>query len=176
MKDTDLQKIVLQTYYDLRNAGRFQWIEEDVPKDKFPPVESFAQLARICGQLAEQELIEWKPVLGNVGEPVGGTGQIRSRGVDVIEGREKSPITFTTVNNIHNPTNVQVGNNNLITTAISVEKLNAAIDHSNFSESEKAEAKSLWQKVNENKLLIAVITSVLGAAAKVAFDAAAHPK
>ena len=156
MNDNELQKIVLQTYYDLRHQGRFQWIEEEVPADKFPPVESFSQLARICSQLAEQNLIEWKPVLGGAGEPVGGIGQIKSRGVDVVEGRVKSSIAFTTVNNIHNPTNVQVGNHKSISTVINIEKFNAAIDHSTFSPGEKAEAKSALSKFLEHPIVAAI--------------------
>ena len=158
MKDTELQKPVLQTYYDLRHLGRpFQWIEEEVPEDKWPPVESFSQLARICSQLAQEDLIEWRPARGGSGEVVGGSGQIKIRGVRVIEGAEKPPVGFT-VNNIHNhnPTNVQVGNHNSISTVINVEKFNAAIDHSNFSITQKAEAKSALSKFLEHPVIAAI--------------------
>ncbi|MEO7300219.1 MAG: hypothetical protein ABI042_16770 [Verrucomicrobiota bacterium] len=155
MNDTDLQPIVLQRYYDLRSRGLFQWCE--VPDDHFPPVESYGQLARICSQLAEENLIDWRPTLGGDGEPVAGVGQIKARGVRVIEGKEESPIAFTiNHNNIHNPTNVQLGNHNSISTVINVEKFNAAIEHSSFSQVEKAQAKSALSKFLEHPVIAAI--------------------
>src|SRR5450756_2430943 len=146
MKDTDLQRPVLQTYYDLRDIGRFQWIAEDVPEDKWPPVESFSQLARICSQLAEEELIEWRPVLGGNGQPVGGTGQIKARGVRVIEGAEKAPAGFV-VNNIHNHNspgaNFHFGQGNIQQNANWVESAKEKIDGAASSMEEKQKAKSL---------------------------------
>lgn len=156
MKDTELQKIVLQTYYDLRDQGPFQWTFEEVPEEKFPPVESFGQLARICSQLAEEDLIDWHPLIGGGGQPVGGHGQIKARGVRVIEGTEESPLGFV-VNNIHNSNNVQVGNHNSISQVINLEKFNAAIDHSKFSQAEKAEAKSALSRFLEHPVIGAII-------------------
>jgi RIP homotypic interaction motif len=150
MKDIELQKIVLQTYYDLRARGYFQWINEEVPEDKWPPVESFDQLDRICRQLAEEDLIEWYPAKR------GGHGRIKARGVRVIEGAEEPPPGFI-VNNIHNSNNVQVGNHNSISQVINVEKLNAAIDHSTFSQVEKVEAKSTLSKFLEHPVIAAIV-------------------
>ena len=155
MKDTELQKVVLQTFYDLRHQGRFQWCE--VPEEKMPPVESYAQLARICSQLAEEDLIDWDPILDGNGEPCAGAGQIKARGVRVIEGGEKPPVGMIINNNFGNPTNVQVGNHNSISTVINVDKINTAIDNSKFSAGEKSEAKSLLSKFLEHPVTAAII-------------------
>jgi hypothetical protein len=168
MKDTDLQKFVLQTYYDLRDQGPFQWIKEEVPEDKWPPVQSFAQLARICSQLAEEDLIEWDPMIGGGGQAVGGHGQIKARGVRVIEGAEEPPIGFVVNNNnIHNSSNVQVGNHNSISSLINVDKLNAAIDHSSFSKIEKTEAKSTLSKFLEHPVIAAIVGGLASNATKI---------
>ena len=135
------------------------------------PIKTFSELARISKQLGDYNLIEWNPTLGSQGEPVAGGGEITAFGVDVIEGTSKSPITITfdqrhTVS-ITGSNNI-VGNHN----AIHADEISIAISHSSFSEAEKAEAKSLWQKVSENKLLNTVLGSATGAATKHALEAA----
>jgi hypothetical protein len=173
MKDNELRAVVLQKYYDLRDRDYFQWCEVELD-DQFP-IKTFDDLGRICNQLGEHNLIDWRPIEDGSGKTVGGVGKITAFGVDVIEGTAKSPITITfdysqTVS--ITGTNNIVGNHN----SIKVEEINAAISHSNFSEVEKAEAKSLWQKVCENKLLNTVIGSVFGAATKHALETATQPK
>ncbi|MGB8370343.1 MAG: hypothetical protein ACLPYZ_14055 [Limisphaerales bacterium] len=169
MKDTELQKVVLQTYYDLRHLGRFQWINEDVPEDKWPPVESFGQLARICSQLAEEDLIEWHPLIGANAQPVGGTGQIKARGVRVIEGAEKPPVGFV-INNIHNQNspgaNFHLGQGNI--QQYWVELASEKIDGATTSAEEKQKAKSLLAQISENKLLNTIIGSAVGELTKAA--------
>jgi hypothetical protein len=165
MKDTELQKIVLQTYYDLRHLGRFQWINEDVPEDKWPPVENFDQLGRICSQLAEEDLIEWHPLIGANAQAVGGTGQIKARGVRVIEGTEKPPVGFV-VTNIHNHNspgaNFNFGSGNIHQQAAWLESVSQKIDAAAATSEEKQKSKSLLAQISENKLLNTIIGSAVG--------------
>ena len=169
MKDTELQKIVLQAYYNLRHRGLFQWINEDVPEDKWPPVESFSQLARICSQLAEDGLIEWRPLIGSNAQPVGGSGQIKARGVRVIEGVEKPPVGFV-INNIHNQNspgaNFNLGNGNIQQSW--TELTSQKIDNAAATPEEKQKAKSLLEQISENKLLNTIIGSAVGELTKAA--------
>jgi hypothetical protein len=169
MKDTELQKIVLQTYYDLRHLGPFQWINEDVPEDKWPPVENFSQLARICSQLAEENLIEWKPIGGN--RPTGGTGQIKARGIRVIEGKENPPASFMifdhSVKITGSPaTVVQTGQHNSQTVTQDfknhVEQISEAIENSNASEISKNEARSLFGEFLKHPLVTSIASGVAG--------------
>jgi hypothetical protein len=173
MKDNELRAVVLQKYYDLRDRDYFQWSE--VKLEESFPIKTFNVLGRICNQLGEQNLIDWKPVENGMGNTVGGIGKITAFGVDVVEGTAKSPIAITfdhrqTVT-IHGSNNI-VGNNN----QLSLERVNSEINQSSFSEAEKAEAKSLWQKVCENKLLNTVVGSVLGTATKHVLETSTHPK
>ena len=165
MKDNELRAIVLQAYYGLRHLGSFQWAE--VEENQIPKVGSYAEIARMSEQLAQHGLIEWKPVRGAQGETVGGIGKITAFGVDVIEGTVQSPISIkfdhSQTVTIHGSNNI-VGNNN----QLSLERVNSEISQSSFSEAEKAEAKSLWQKVSENKLLNTVIGSAVGELTKAA--------
>jgi hypothetical protein len=65
-----------------------------------------------------------------------------------------------------------VGDNNYL----NLEEVNSEISQSSFSEAEKAEAKSLWQKVCDNKLLNTVVSSVFGTATKHVLETVTHPK
>ena len=173
MKDNELRAIVLQKYYDLRDRGYFQWCEVEL-EETFP-IKTFNILGRICDQLGEHGLIDWKPVQGGMGETIGGIGKITAFGFDVIEGTAQSPISITfdhrqTVS-ITGSNNI-VGNHNLM----NVEGISTAISRANFSEAEKAEAKSHWQKVSENKLLNTAIGSICGAATKHAQETVNHTK
>ena len=158
MKDNELRAIVLQKYYDLRRLGTFQWVE--IPEDQCPAVENFDELARISSQLAEHGLIEWKPTQLR-GHAIGGFGKITAFGVDVIEGTARAPITITfkhghTVN-VNNSSNVQIGDDNSISSLLKIKELNTAIDHSEFSAQEKAEAKSLLSKFLEHPVTAAIL-------------------
>ena len=168
MKDHELRAAVLQKYYDLRHRGFFHWDETIEVEDTFP-IKTFSELARMSKQLADYNLIEWRPTLGNQGEPVAGGGEITAFGCDVIEGTAKSPITIT-FDQRHAVT--ITGSNNIVgdNNSIHADEISNAIIRSSFSEAEKAEAKSLWQKVCDNKLLNTVVGSVFGAATKHALE------
>jgi len=156
MTETELRKIVLQSFYDMRHLGHpFQWCE--VPDDKFPPVESFSQLARICSDLAEENLVEWNQVEGGMGEAVGGIGQIKGRGVRIIEGKEPLPGIMTLIDNsvkiVGSPAAiVQVGNNNNASVSMpqidqSIFELRNLVGKASASDLEKEEAISALERV-----------------------------
>ena len=94
-----------------------------------------------------------------------GRGRISAAGVDVIEGSAKPPISITLDQSHHvsiqNSSNVQVGNSNVQEISNHIGKIITAIDHSNATESEKAEAKSLLKKFLEHPL----VTSIAGGVA-----------
>ncbi len=172
MKDTELRAVVLQKYYDLRDRDYFQWGEVEL--DEQFPIKTFDVLGRICDQLGEHNLIDWNP-LRESGKTVGGSGRITALGVDVIEGTVQPPISITLD---HRQTVNITGSNNIVGdhNAVSVEMVCSAIARSSFSETEKAEARAIWQRVSENKLLNTVIGAVLGAATKHAIETVAHTR
>jgi hypothetical protein len=159
MKDNELRAVVLQKYYELRRRGMFQWCEVEL-EDNFP-IKEFGELARICDQLAEHGLIEWKPTRGPFNRAIGGFGKISAFGVDVVEGTAQSPITikFDHSHTVHvsNSMGVQIGNNNTLSSQMTIEEINAAIDHSGFSVAEKEEAKSALSKFLEHPVIAAII-------------------
>jgi len=164
MKDSDLRGLVLKRFYERRREITPKWAERHVPEG-IEPRDFFL----ICNQLRDQNLINWKPYEELQNQLLGGTGTITAFGVDVVEGTQRSPITINfdqsrTVN-INGSNNI-VGDHN----TFNLEAINAAINGSEYSSVEKADAKSLWQKVSENKLLNAVLGAVCGAATKHAIE------
>jgi hypothetical protein len=56
---------------------------------------------------------------------------------------------------------VQIGNSNVQRTNLDIRELILAVDHSKASDLEKEEAKSLIQRVSENKLVASVLGALL---------------
>ncbi len=164
MKDSEIRGLVLRAFYERRHEGFRPWSSSDFPE------RVGNNCFRIAQQLWQQNLLDWRGIENGNGAIVAGAGEINANGVDVIEGNTEPPIAITfdysnTVN-VSGSTNVQIGNNNTNSAPFSIENFSLVIDQSNFSPSEKAEAKSLWNKVCENKLLNTAVESVLGAATK----------
>lgn len=159
MKDTELRALILQKYYEKRREGPFQWSEDDF-KD-VPDSADFdaADLYRICDQLADHGLINWRPVK-TFGGVVGGIGNITASGVDIIEGTAQPPISMTFDHSItvHGSSNVQVGSNNTQGSTIQIGRLVDAIEQSNAPEADKTEAKSRLKRFLEHPL----VTSIAG--------------
>jgi hypothetical protein len=171
MKDNELRAIVLQKYYDLRQLGRFQWCEVEL--DNQFPIKEFKELARICDQLGEHNLIDWKPSLGGDGQPVGGIGKITAFGVDVVEGTTEAPIAITfhsqTVSVHGSPgANVNIGDGSIHQNGSWANYISGRIDKASASDSEKREAKSLLERVSENKLVNTILGAVVGEVTKAA--------
>jgi hypothetical protein len=157
IKDNELRGIILRKYYERRRETRFQWKESDLQdidnNIEFDSVDLF----RICDQLAEYNLIEWKPIVMQ-GKTQGGLGQITAFGVDVIEQSQEPPISINLDQRqnitIQNSSNVNIGNVNIQELIIS--KFIEEIDNSKASDTEKKEAKSLLQKFLEHPLIVSV--------------------
>lgn len=160
MKDNELRAIVLQKYYDLRDRGYFQWCEVEL-NDQFP-IQKWDDLARICDQLGEHGLVDWKPARGEAGKAVGGLGKITAFGVDVIEGTAKSPISISLHDNrqhiqVSASSNVQIGNANSQTFSVQIEHLYKAIENSNASDGAKTEARSALGEFLKHPAITAVL-------------------
>jgi hypothetical protein len=164
MTDGELRGKLLKRFYDVRhNGGPVQlsavssWVFDE-PVDR---------VANICEQLAELQLLNWQKA-DNLAQR-NGLGRISAHGVDVIEGRASAP-KGVTVNDhsvhIHGSSNVQVGSGNTLHANTTIGKLISAVDHSQASDSEKAEAKSLLQRMSENRLVTTVLATFLSSGAQ----------
>lgn len=161
MKDTELRGIVLQKFYDNRRIDFFR------PEPKhFEPTLDGVDIFRICEQLKDHQLLNltvYRPIDG-VGTVI---GRISAHGVDVIEG-EATPeikvhfVQHNTTNNISSSTGVIVGDNNQQNVTQHVEGLIRAIEASDGTPEEKAEAKSRLKSFLEHPLLAAVVGGALG--------------
>jgi hypothetical protein len=162
VKDGDLRGIVLEKFYEVRNQQPSMVNPLTLPGlDAIEPDQN--RLLNICDQLGEYGLIHWKSLAGLT--TVGGMGKISASGVDVVEGTATAPITITLHDHsisVSQSSNVQIGDSNTQGMKVRIDKLIAAVDHSQASATEKAEAKSLLEKLASNPLVKAVLGAVLG--------------
>lgn len=161
MKDNEIRGIVLKHYYDKRYDGYYQWNHEDV--EKLGNGLSTKIVFAICDQLADYNLIDWKPIKTH-GGTANGMGKITAAGVDVIEGESKAPISIS-LNQGDNITitgssHVQIGNSNLQGVSIEIEKLISAINNSTAKDAEKEEAKSLLRSFLSHPLVSAIVGAI----------------
>jgi RIP homotypic interaction motif len=80
------------------------------------------RLFNICKQLGEHGLIKWVDASGLTS--FGGMGRITARGVDVVEGTVRAPITVTLHHHsisVSHSSNVQIGDSNKITQAMGIQ-------------------------------------------------------
>jgi hypothetical protein len=165
MKDSEIRAVALDCFYKERRHNAKIWTSKDVPVG-IEPIDFFD----VCGQLAQHGLIDWSPIV-DMFKVKSGRGKITASGVDVVEGTARSPITITFdqshIVNITGSNNI-VGDNN----SMHVDEIITAINRSNASEEDKSTAKSLLQKVSENKLLNTVLGAAVGAATKHALESA----
>ena len=173
--DTALRGIILKKYYDKRKEGGFQWKNEDFTDTK----EEFDEgdLYRICDQLSDHGLIDWKALPGRQGQTIGGFGKINANGVDVIEGNVEPPIAIkvdqSNTFSVHAPSNFQVGSHNTqlagnnISLDVSLGQIGNSISNSAASPAEKAEAKSVIARAFEHP----AVKTVLGTAVESAVNA-----
>jgi hypothetical protein len=163
MNDNDLRGPILRRIYDARNGPegwlRINDLREIVDEDP-------NQIARICHDLAQLGLIEWKDARGPAGSAAG-LGKITAYGVNVIEGVVTSPIaiTFQDYSVDHSVTvsgsshNVQVGSGNTQIGNVNISVLTSAIDSANIPPAQKEEAKSMLQRLAENPVVWGIIGS-----------------
>ncbi len=159
VKDSDRRAVMLKKFYEARHVrGRFI----SMPVDPTASEEERLIAANICGQLAESGLIEWKPLLG---PGIEGAGRITSHGIDVMEGNAPPPIAITIDSrqySIHGSSNVQIGEGNAQNITILADKVRAAINSSQVTDEEKAEARSVLQSILANPLLAKIFGWMTG--------------
>ncbi len=163
MKDGEARGLILARFYDARH--KIDWLSLEALRTHI--VMDYAQIGNVCEQLGQHGLIDFKPLRGPDGI-VAGMGRITASGVDIIEGNARSPIAITFHDQsvtVTGSTHVQIGNSNVSKVSLDIGKLIAAVDHSSATDGEKAEAKSLIEKITSNPLIVAVLGSVLGSGA-----------
>jgi hypothetical protein len=138
MTDQELRSLVLQQFYDERrlefSRPSSSWINADLDDN---------EIYRICDQLAECDLIRFKPNIN------GARGKITAHGIDSIE-REDSPgeaIQFVShhTTNVENSSNIIVGSDNSQAVGYSCDQIAKAIDSSSRPETDKAKSKNLLE-------------------------------
>jgi len=142
---------VLRKYYDRRRDGWIQWKSED-----FSDVEEdfkAEDLFRVCDQLAEYSLIDWRPLKGNNGLTINGYGKIAASGADVVEGTRESPVSINLDYSQHtvsitSSSNVQVGSGNIQGISIHVQRLVEAIDSADVSPQKKRGSKECLAQIS----------------------------
>jgi hypothetical protein len=162
MQDADLRGAVLQKFYELRHQVDTVFLEDI---NSIEP--NTRQLTNICEQLQQYGLIDWRPMETLAGV-IGGQGKITARGVDVIDGTERAPISVTLHHHsitVRESSHVQIGNSNMQSVNVDLEKLIAAVDHSSASDAEKEEAKSLLERLASNRLIQLLWVAVFGGSA-----------
>jgi hypothetical protein len=177
MTHLELQKVVLQICYDLQQLGRpFDWILEDLPNEKWPPIRSLAELAEICEKLQERKLINCRILRSGNRVLSIVSCQIEPRGIRVCEGEEEFPTStlFPIIDNSVKITGspaavVQTGQHNSQTIIQDfrnhVEQISKAIENSNASEISKNEVRSLFGEFLKHPL----VTSIAGGLAARAY-------
>ncbi len=158
MKDTELRGIILRCYYEKRREAMF------TPKvGDFQVQVALEDICAISGQLGEHGLITWKSIRSFGGVSFG-LGKITALGIDVVEGVVVPDIKVEFVQNksinITGSSNVIVGDHNKQNIANHITEIARAIEASQATPEQKAEAKSLLRTFVEHPL----ITSVAGGA------------
>jgi hypothetical protein len=126
---------------------------------------SDGDIAAVCEQLREHGLFHWKSIR-SLSDGNFGMGRISAFGIDVVEGTAKPDIKVELVQsktvNISGSTNVIVGDNNKLTVQHHIHELANAIDSSNSTPAEKAEAKGLLRQLVEHPLVAAIAGGAVG--------------
>jgi hypothetical protein len=115
VKDGELRGIVLEKFYEVRNQAPNLVNPLTLPGlDSIEPDHN--RLFNICEQLYEHGLLHWVSAKGLT--TIGGMGHISARGVDVVEGTARAPITIILRDHrisVSQSSNVQIGDSNTIT-------------------------------------------------------------
>lgn len=158
MKDTELRGILLQCYYEKRREPMFTPAIED-----FHEKITLEDICAVSEQLGEHGLITWKDIKRVNGISFG-FGKITAFGIDVVEGVTTPDIKVEFVQNksinITGSSNVIVGDHNKQNISHHVTEIARAIDASQATPEQKADAKCLLKTLVEHPL----ITSIAGSA------------
>lgn len=168
MKDTEMRAIVLGKFYD--NRGQRHWYPTEADID--PPL-TLADIDRIADQLQQHGLLDLKSTKNGTGTGRlfhAAMGKITASGIDVVEKTAAPPLPMEWVQQKHvtivGSSGVVVGDNNQVTIGQALVTLQQAIETSNASAAEKAEAKSRLRQLLEHPLVAAIAgataTAILG--------------
>ena len=137
--DAEVRGLVLKRLYELHTKS--EWVDWDNFHELGLPQQ---EVGRYLKELHELGLAEGRFVISGENEEYSDVRvRIRARGADAIENPEKRPPEIVINHDIHGVQHM----------TLDIDRLNAAIDGSSAAMDEKAEAKSLLQRLNENKLL-----------------------
>lgn len=160
MKDVQLRGLVLQKLYDKRAEH-----EVVLTSENFDSLITFAEISRICQQLHEHEMIEANFVCALGGVPVLISSSITARGIDVIESESSPDLRIDFMGNsaisVTGSSNVVIGNNNAQHIQQNFQEIIRAIDSSNATPEQKAEAKGLIRQLLDNP----IVNTLIGAGA-----------
>ena len=145
MKDIDLRGIALSQFYEQRTEGYLGVDVGNTTPLSIPSGIEKADFLRVCAQLGQAGLIEWKPLEQN-GIALKGVGRIRAAGVDVVEGGVPPPIPINIQHiTVSHSTGVQIaGNNSNLQQTVTrhIEQLIRDIESIPASPEEKQKTKS----------------------------------
>ena len=137
--DAEIRGLVLKRLYVLHTKS--EWVDWDNFHELGLPQQ---EVGRYLKELHELGLAEGKFIASSENEEYADIRvRIRARGADAVENPEKRPPEIVINQNIQSVQHI----------TLDIDRLNAAIDGSVAAADEKAEAKSLLQRLNENKLL-----------------------
>ena len=95
MTDADLRGLILQGFYNCRAQRTRMGVGIDgLLKFQLQGV-SETEILRVCSELQESGLINWKTVMDSVGNPALGFGEINASGIDVFEGTMTPPLPIS---------------------------------------------------------------------------------
>jgi hypothetical protein len=159
MRDNEARGLVLKRLYEIHHQVGWAQPHHFNDLQLEPDI-----LANILQQLAEKNLIDWKPLQS--GSRIGIVtfmARIRALGVDVVEGTVPPPfaITIDSSVNVQGSQNVQIGQGHTQSISLHIRKLITAVDHSTATEAEKIAAKSLFQKIAENPLVNTILGNLI---------------
>src|SRR5947209_3782634 len=106
MKDSELRSVALKQFYDRRREGYLGLAVGNMPVLEIQEGVDLGDFLRVCNQLGEYGLIEWKGFSDERGNPMGGVGSISAAGIDVAEGAAKPPLPISPIS-IDQSTHVQ---------------------------------------------------------------------
>jgi len=136
--DAETRGLVLKFLYDLHNKS--EWVNWDNFHELGLPQQ---EVGRYLKELHELGFAEGKFVTSSENEYLDIQARIRARGADVVENPDKRPPEIIINQNAYGVQPM----------TLDIDRLNAAVDGSSAATDEKAEAKSLLRRLNENKLL-----------------------
>ncbi|WP_313336952.1 hypothetical protein [Comamonas sp.] len=160
MKELQLRGMVLQKLYDKRDEHEVML----TPQDFNPPI-TIAEITRICKQLQEHEMVKANFIQALGGVPVLISSAITARGIDVIESESSPDLRIEFMGNsaisVTGSSNVVIGNNNNQHIQQNFQEIIRAIDSSNATPEQKAEAKGLIRQILDNP----IVNTLVGAGA-----------